>query len=92
MKDIMRVITSLEKRGILLKGTTGNVTSQKGGLLKRIGLPLLKNVLTLLAKSLLMPSGLTVRKNAAIQQKIYGSHMTLLIISNKEIKDIMEIV
>ena len=84
-----------------MKGTTGNVISQKGGLfnflspLKRIGLPLLKKVLTLLAKSLLMPSGLTasaLAMNAAIQQKIYGSRMTLLIISNKEMKDIMEIV
>ena len=30
-------------------------------------------------------------RNAAIQKKIYGSGMTTLIISNKEMKDIAEI-
>ena len=31
IKDIMRVIKSLENRGILLKGTTRKSTSQEGG-------------------------------------------------------------
>ena len=31
IKDIMKVIKSLENRGILLKGTTRNITSQKEG-------------------------------------------------------------
>ena len=30
-KDIMKVIESLERRGILLKGTTRKITSQKRG-------------------------------------------------------------
>ena len=34
MKDIMKVIKSLENRGTLLKETTRKITSQKGGFLK----------------------------------------------------------
>ena len=59
----------------------------------RVGLPLLKNVLTLLAKTVLIPLELTATasaSDAAIQMKIYGSGITLFIISNKEMKDIME--
>ena len=33
MKANMKVIKSLEKRGILLKGTTTKITSQEGGFL-----------------------------------------------------------
>ena len=59
------------------------------------GLPLMKRVFTQLAKSVLIPLGLSVGKSAvdaAIQKKIYGSGTTALIISNEEIKDIMKIV
>ena len=51
IKDI-KVIRSLEKREILLKGTTAKITSQEGGffnflrLLVTAGLPLMKSVLT----------------------------------------------
>ena len=31
VKDIIKIIKSLENRGILLKGATGKVTSHKGG-------------------------------------------------------------
>ena len=61
IKDIMKVITSLENRGILLKGTTRKITSQEGGFLNFLrplmtaGLPLMKSVLTPLAKSVLLP-------------------------------------
>ena len=61
MKDIMKVITSLENRRILLKGTTRKITSQKGGFLSFrrplmiAGLPLMKSVLTPLSKSVLLP-------------------------------------
>ena len=53
----MKVIKSLENRGILLKGTTTKITSQEKGLLNLLrplmtaGLSLIKNVLTPLAKS-----------------------------------------
>ena len=61
----------------------------------RAGLPLRKNVLTPLAKGVLiqlglMPGGSTTDK--AIQSTVYGLDMTTLIISNNEMKDIMEII
>ena len=58
-------------------------------------LGLMKNVLTPLAKSALIPLGLTAAASAthvAIQKKIYGSGTTALVISNDEMKDIMKIV
>ena len=57
------------------------------------GLPLMKNLLTTLAKS--VPSGLTAAASAtdaAIQMKMFGSGTSILIISNKETEDIMKIV
>ena len=70
---------------------------QSEGLLDRIlgpliktGLPLMKDVLKPLVKSLLIPVGLTAAasvKDAAIHKKIFGSAMTTLIISNEEMND-----
>ena len=76
---------------------------QLGGFLGRLlgpllktGLPLMKNVIKPLAKSVLIPLGLTVAASAAdagIHKKILGSgNMTTLIISNDEIEDIIKIV
>ena len=84
---------------------------QSGGFLGRLlgpllktGLPLTKNVSKPLAKSVLIPLGLTVAVSAVdvgIHKKILGSgnrpsssasHITTLIISNDEIGDIIEIV
>ena len=48
-----------------------------------------------LAKSVLIPLGLTASqsvRDATIQNKIYGSGTTTLIISNEEMKDIMKII
>ena len=59
------------------------------------GLPLMKNVLTPLAKNILLPFGLSAgmsAADAAIQKEIYGSGTTALIISNEEMEDIMKIV
>ena len=59
------------------------------------GLPLMRNVLTPLAKSVLAPLGLTAAASAtdaAMQKKIFGSGMTILIFSNEELDDIMKIV
>ena len=71
-------------------------------LLGRILGPLLKtrlsltgNVLKTLAKSVLIPLGLTAAASAtdaAIHNKMFGSGMTTLIISNEEMNDIMKIV
>ena len=82
---------------------------QSGGFLGRLlgpllktGLPLIKNVVKPLAKSVLIPLGLTAAASAAdagIHKKILGSgkhkqnnNTTTLIISNDEMKDIIEIV
>ena len=75
----MKVIKSLQNRGILLKGTTRKIAGQEGGFLNFLrplmtaGLPLMKNVLTPLAKSVLIPLGLKAvasATDAAIQKKI----------------------
>ena len=68
------------------------------GPLLRTGLPLMKSVIKLLAKSVLLPLGLTAAASAAdagIHKKILGSghnNNTALIISNDEIDGILEIV
>ena len=77
---------------------------QSGGFLGRLlgpllktGLPLIKNVIKPLAKSVLIPLGLTAAASAdaGIHKKILGSghnNNTTLIISNDEIHDIIKII
>ena len=101
IKDIMKEIRSLENRGILLKVTTKIVSSQEGGFpnflrpLMSAGLPLTKNVLVPLAKSVLATSRLMAAASAtdaaAIQKKVLESGITALIVSNKEINHTMKI-
>ena len=61
IKDIIKVIKSLEKGGILLKGTTTKITSHEGGFLNFLRpvmtavSPLMKSVLTPSAKSVSLP-------------------------------------
>ena len=57
IKDIMKVIKSLENRGILLKGTTRKILIKNSFLrpLMTAGLPLMKSVLMPLAKVVLLP-------------------------------------
>ena len=74
---------------------------QSGGFLSRLlgpllktGLPLVKNVIKPLSKSVLIPLGLTAAASAAdagIHKKILGSGNTTLIISNNEMKDIIKV-
>ena len=54
------------------------------------GLPLMKSVLTPLAKIVLLPLGLSAGMSA-IQRKIYRLGSTALIILNEEMNDIMKI-
>ena len=64
------------------------------GPLLKTRLPLIKNVIKPLAKSVLIPLGLTAAASAAdagIHKKILGSGNTTLIISNNEIEDIIKI-
>ena len=100
IKDIIKVIRSLENKGILLKGTTTKITSQEGGFLNFLkslmtaDLPLRKSVLTPSAKIVLIVLGLSTgmsAADAAIQKKFYGSG-TALIISNVKMKHIIKIV
>ena len=75
---------------------------QSGGFLGRLlgpllktGLPLMKNVIKPLAKSVLIPLGLTAAasaEDAGILKKILGSDNTTMIISNDEMEDIIKIV
>ena len=74
---------------------------QSGGFLGRLlgpslktGLPLIKNVIKPLAKSFLIPLGLTASASAAdigIHKKILGSGTTTLILSNEEMNDIIKV-
>ena len=55
----------------------------------------MKNLLKPLAKSVLIPLGLTITLSAtdpAIHKKMFGSGMTRLIMFNEEMNDIMKIV
>ena len=61
----------------------------------KTGLPLIKNVIQPLAKSVLIPLGLTAATSAADagkHKKILGPGNTTLIISNDEIHDIIRII
>ena len=65
------------------------------GPLLKTGLRLIKNVITPIAKSVLIPLGLTAAASAAdvaIHKKILGSGNTTLITSNKDIEDLVKIV
>ena len=77
---------------------TGGFLGWLLGLLLKTGLPLIKNVIKPLAKSVLISLGLTAAESAAdagIHKKVLGSghnNNTTLIISNNEIQDIIKIV
>ena len=67
------------------------------GFLLKTGSLLIRNVLSLLAKSVLIPLRLTAAAlarctDAAIHKKMFESGATTLIISNKEMNDIMKII
>ena len=78
---------SLENRGIFLKRTTREIISLEEGFLSflkpliSVGLPLMKNVLTPLAKSILVPFGLTAAASAADAKDLF------LIISERNVLD-----
>ena len=72
IKDIIKVIKSLENRGMLLKRITRKITSQEGGFLNFLrplmttGLPLIKNVLTPFAKMECQQQMQLLKKNSQI--------------------------
>ena len=68
-------------------GCLGSLLSKLAGPLMKVAVPLAKNILA--------PLGITAAASAidaGIQKKIHGSGTTTLIISNKEMNDIMKIV
>ena len=84
---------------IKLSKTQLHKIQQSGGLLGRLlgpllkaGLHLIENVLKPLAKSVLIPLGLTAASatDAAIHKKMFGSGNTTLISFNEEMIDIMK--
>ena len=68
-------------------GFLGSLLSKLAGPLMKAAFPWAKNVLTLLG---ITAAASTI--DAGIQKKIHGSGTTILIISNEEMNDIMEIV
>ena len=98
----MQIIHQLILIDINLSETQLSKVIQSGGFLDRTfgpilkkGLPLLKNVIKPLAKSVLIPLGLTAAasaEDAGILKKKLGSDNTTMIISNDEMEDIIKIV
>ena len=82
IKNIVKVIKSLENRGILSKRTTKKINSEEGGSLNflrslmMVVLPLMRNVLTTFSGSILDPLGLSAGMSvvdAAIQKTVSGA-------------------
>ena len=69
-------------------GFLGSLLSKLAGPLMKVAIPLAKNVLAPLG----ITAAASVVIDAGIQKKIYGSGTTTLIISNKEMNDIMKII
>ena len=102
VSNLRKAFANNSSADIKLSKTQLSKMIQSGGFLGRLlgpllktGLPLIKNVIKPLAKSVLIPLGLTAAASAAdagIHKKILGSGNTTLIISNDEIEDIIKIV
>ena len=103
VSNLRKAFANYLSRNIKLSKTQLSKMIQSGGFLGRLlgrllkaGLPLIKNVIKPLAKSVLIPLGLTAAASAAdagIHKKILGSGNTAtLIISNNEMEDIIKIV
>ena len=87
--------TKLSKTQLHKIGQSGEFLGRLLGLLLKTGLPLIGNVLKLLATSILIPLELTAAAStidAAIHKKMFGSITTTLIFSNEEMNDIMKII
>ena len=102
--NIRKAFANHSSIDIILSKTQLSKMIQSGGFfgkllgpLLKTGLPLMKSVIKPLAKSILIPLGLTAAASAAdagIHKKILGSghNNTTLIISNDEMDDILKIV
>ena len=101
--NLRKAFVNNSSANIKLSKTQLSKMIQSGGFLARLlgpwlktGLPLISNVIKPLAKSVLIPLGLTAAAAAAadagMQKKILGSGNTTLIISNKDTEDLFKIV
>ena len=85
----------LSKNQLHKKGQSGRPLGRLLGPLLKTRMSLIGNVLKPLAKSVLIPLGLTAAgsaTDAAIHKKMFGSGATTVIISNEQMNDIMKIV
>ena len=76
-------------------GQSGGFLGRPLGLLLKTGLPLMKNLIKPLTKSILIPLGLKASASAtdaAIHNKMFGSGIATLMLSNEEMNDIMKTV
>ena len=102
ISNLRKAFTNHLSADIKLSKTQLSKMIQSGGFLDRLlgpllktGLPLIENIIKPLAKSVLIPLGLTAAASAAdagIHQKILGSGNTTLTISNDEIEDLTKII
>ena len=103
VSSIRKVFANNSSADINFSKTQLSKMIQSGGFLGKLlgpllktGLPLIKNILPPLAKSVLIPLGLTAAASAAdvgIHKKVLGSGgHTTLIISNNEIEDLIKMV
>ena len=102
VSSLRKAFANNSSANIKLSKTQLHKIGQSGGFLDRLfepllktGLPLITNVIKLLAKSVLIALGLTAASSATgtgIHKKMFGSGVTTLIISNEEMNDIMKIV
>ena len=106
--NLRKAFANHSSAGIKLSKTHLSKMIQSGGFLGRLlgpllktGLPLISNVIKPLAKSVLIPLGLTaaaspadagIHKKKKKKKKIESGNMTTLIISNDEMEDIIKIV
>ena len=100
--NLRKAFANNSSTDIKLSKTQLSKMIQSGGLVCRLfgpwlkaGLPLMKNVIKPLAKSVLIPLGLTGAASAAdagIHKKTLGSGTTTLIIPNDKMEDIIKIV
>ena len=104
VSNLRKTFANNSSTDIKLSKTQLSKMTQSGGFLGRLlgpllktGIPLIKNIIKPLAKSVFIPIGLTAAASAAyggIHKKILGlgHNNTTLIISNDEIHDIVKIV
>ena len=102
VSKLRKAFANNSSANIKLSKTQLHKIRQSGGFLGRLsepllksGLPLMKNVLKPLAKSVSIPLGLTAAASAtdaAVHKTIFGSGTTTLVFLNEDLNDRMKII